>query len=221
MTTILIVEDDENSLELLRRFLTGKGFKAKLARTGEEALELAPLADLVLLDLQIPAPDGYEVANRLRQRFVELPIIIVTAQTSSLSQVRGFDAGADDYVMKPIDLEVLYARIQAKLRQHQRRERLDAGDLSIDLVDRQVYLQGQPLVLTQTEFDVLALLVKQPYRAFSRDDILTTLWRPDFNGTERVVDVCISSLRQKLKDKPRAPRFIESVHGVGYRFVGI
>ena len=221
MTKILIVEDDENSLELLRRFLTGKGFKTKLARTGEEALKLAPLADLVLLDLQIPAPDGYEVANRLRQRFVDLPIIIVTAQTSRLSEVRGFDAGADDYVTKPVDLEVLSARIQAKLRQHQRRERLDVGDLSIDLTDHQVYVQGQALVLTQTEFDVLVLLAKQPYRVFSRDDILTTLWRPDFNGTERVVDVCISSLRQKLKDKPRAPRFIESVHGVGYRFIGI
>jgi DNA-binding response OmpR family regulator len=116
---------------------------------------------------------------------------------------------------------VLSARIQAKLRQHQRRERLDVGDLSIDLTDHQVYVQGQALVLTQTEFDVLVLLAKQPYRVFSRDDILTTLWRPDFNGTERVVDVCISSLRQKLKDKPRAPRFIESVHGVGYRFIGI
>ncbi|MEM6430211.1 MAG: response regulator transcription factor [Deinococcota bacterium] len=222
MTTkrILVVEDDENSLELLRRVLIAQNYQVHLARTGQEALNRAPLADLVLLDLQIPAPDGYEVAKRLRQRYADMPIIIVTAQTASYAQVRGLDAGADDYVTKPIDLAVLTARVRAKLRKHSSRERLEVGNITIDMIDRHVYVDYDKVMLTHTEFDVLVLLAKRPYQAFSRHDILTSVWHPDFDGTERVVDVCISSLRQKLGDKPRSPRYIESVHGIGYRFIG-
>jgi DNA-binding response OmpR family regulator len=131
-------------------------------------------------------------------------ILIVEGDESKLEQLRHALAGKG---------------FSARLATEEARECLEAGDLSIDLTDRRAYLQGSSLLLTQSEFDLLVLLVKQPYRAFSRRDILTALWRPDFDGTERVVDVRIASLRQKLKDNPRVPRFIESVYGVGYRFI--
>lgn len=130
-------------------------------------------------------------------------VLIVEGSKTALEQLRHALAGKG---------------FSARLDTTEARERLEAGDLSIDLTDRQAYLQGSSLLLTQSEFDLLVLLVKQPYRAFSRRDIVTTLW-PDFDGTMRVVDVRILGLRKKLQDNPYAPRFIETVHGVGYRFI--
>jgi DNA-binding response OmpR family regulator len=182
--------------------------------TGTAALA-ADLPDLVLLDLRLPDMDGTEVCQRLRARS-EVPIIVVTAKGEEVDRVVGLELGADDYVVKPFGFRELLARIRAVLRRTRRgtsEMRLVAGSLEIDLRARRVALAGREVELTPKEFDLLALLAADPGAVVSREHVLREVWRTDWFGPTKTVDVHVASLRKKLGD----PRWIETVRGVGLR----
>ncbi len=211
---ILLVEDEDAIAAPLAEGLRREGFDVERVSTGTAALA-AQLPDLVLLDLRLPDMDGTEVCQRLRARS-EVPIIVVTAKGEEVDRVVGLELGADDYVVKPFGFRELLARIRAVLRRTQRgtpNTRLVAGSLEIDLRSRRVALDGSELELTPKEFDLLALLASDPGAVVSREHVLREVWKTDWFGPTKTVDVHVASLRRKLGD----PRWIETVRGVGLR----
>ena len=211
---ILLVEDEDAIAAPLAEGLRREGFDVERVATGSAALA-APLPDLVLLDLRLPDMDGTEVCQRLRARS-EVPIIVVTAKGEEVDRVVGLELGADDYVVKPFGFRELLARIRAVLRRTQRGMRdskLVAGSLEIDVRARRVALAGRDLELTPKEFDLLALLAFDPGVVVSREHVLREVWKTDWFGPTKTVDVHVASLRKKLGD----PRWIETVRGVGLR----
>ena len=211
---ILLVEDEDAIAAPLAEGLRREGFDVERVATGTAALA-ADLPDLVLLDLRLPDMDGTEVCQRLRARS-EVPIIVVTAKGEEVDRVVGLELGADDYVVKPFGFRELLARIRAVLRRTRRgtsEMRLVAGSLEIDLRARRVALAGREVELTPKEFDLLALLAADPGAVVSREHVLREVWRTDWFGPTKTVDVHVASLRKKLGD----PRWIETVRGVGLR----
>ena len=211
---ILLVEDEDAIASPLAEGLRREGFDVERVATGSAALA-APLPDLVLLDLRLPDMDGTEVCQRLRARS-EVPIIVVTAKGEEVDRVVGLELGADDYVVKPFGFRELLARIRAVLRRTQRGPssyRLVAGSLKIDLRARRVALGGRDVELTPKEFDLLALLAADPGAVVSREHVLREVWKTDWFGPTKTIDVHVASLRKKLGD----PRWIETVRGVGLR----
>ena len=211
---ILLVEDEDAIAAPLAEGLRREGFDVERVATGTAALAAA-LPDLVLLDLRLPDMDGTEVCQRLRARS-EVPIIVVTAKGEEVDRVVGLELGADDYVVKPFGFRELLARIRAVLRRTQRGPssyRLVAGSLEIDLRARRVMLGGREVELTPKEFDLLALLASDPGAVVSREHLLREVWKTDWFGPTKTVDVHVASLRKKLGD----PRWIETVRGVGLR----
>lgn len=224
MATVLLVEDNPNTLQLVRLYLEREGHRVLTAQDGLTALALfhRETPDLLVLDLMLPGMDGMEVCRRVREES-EVPIIMLTARVEEEDRLAGLDLGADDYITKPFSPRELCARVRAVLRRV-RREPLPSepvlrrGDLVVDLRKRAVFLEGRRLHLTPTEFRILALLAREPGRVFTRDEILDRAFGHDFEGFDRTVDAHISNLRRKLGDDPRAPRYIQTVYGVGYRF---
>lgn len=217
MASILLIEDDPAVLEVLEAYLTAAGHQVLEARDGLSGIELAPAADLAIVDLMLPKMTGLEVVRWLGDNLPELPVLILSALGSEEDRVLGLEVGADDYVTKPFSPREVVARVKALLRR-QGPDRLNYGDLNIDPVARRVRLAGEEVALTKTEFDLLWLLVQHPGVAFSRERILARVWGTDFPGVDRVVDVHINSLRKKLGQEANSPGFIETVRGVGYRF---
>ncbi len=220
MATVLLVDDDPAIREILRAYLEREGHRVLEAASGEEALARADEADLVILDLMLPVLDGWEVARRLRARGVSVPILMLTARGEEEERVRGFELGADDYVTKPFSPRELVARTRALLRRAGHRDRLVYGPLEIRPQERKAFLHGEPLNLSKLEFDLLLTLAQHPGMVYSRERLLDRVWGGDFFGVDRVVDVHVAALRKKLGDDPEHPRFIETVRGVGYRFLG-
>ncbi len=218
MAKVLVVDDDPAIREILRAYLSREGYELLEADDGEAALELAPQADLVVLDLMLPKLDGWAVAERLRELRPELPVLMLTARGEEEERVRGLELGADDYVTKPFSPRELVARVKALLRRVGLKEELRYGELVIRPHTREVFLHGEPLHLSRLEFDLLLLLARHPGMVFSRDRLLERVWGEDFFGVDRVVDVHVAALRKKLGDDPEHPRYIETVRGVGYRF---
>jgi two-component system response regulator RegX3 len=211
---ILLVEDEDAIAAPLAEGLRREGFDVERVATGTAALA-AKQPDLVLLDLRLPDMDGTEVCQRLRARS-EVPIIVVTAKGEEIDRVVGLELGADDYVVKPFGFRELLARIRAVLRRTQRGtsdSRLVAGSLEIDVRARRVALAGAEIELTPKEFDLLALLAADPGAVISREHVLREVWKTDWFGPTKTVDVHVASLRKKLGD----PRWIETVRGVGLR----
>ena len=217
---VLLVDDDPALLEVLGAYLEGAGFEVLVAEDGEKALELFPTADLVILDLMLPKVGGLEVARILRRERPELPLLILTAKGEEEDRVLGLELGADDYVVKPFSPKEVVARVKALLRRAGLREELVYGPLRLLPTRREAYLAGKPLPLSRLEFDLLLTLAQAPGRVFTRGELLERVWGPDFEGSERVVDAYVRLLRKKLRDDPEAPRFIETVVGLGYRFLG-
>ncbi|MBI4310311.1 MAG: response regulator transcription factor [Chloroflexi bacterium] len=228
--TVLVVEDDENLLQALRYSLSKEGYLVKTAQDGEQGLELSLSArpDLVVLDVMLPRMDGFEVCRLVRKES-DVPILMLTARDEEIDRVVGLELGADDYVAKPFSMRELLARVKAMLRRSrmssdsQARETtklLRAGNLEIDLTGHTVSHQGRLLELRPREFDLLALLVSHPGRAFTREQMLQQLWGYDYIGDTRTVDVHIRWLREKLEEDPSHPRRIVTIRGVGYRFEG-
>jgi two-component system response regulator RegX3 len=216
---VLLVEDDDAIAEPLVKGLGREGYTATRVSTGAAALDADPV-DLVLLDLGLPDIDGYEVCRRIRA-VSDVPIIVITARGEEVDRVIGLELGADDYLVKPFGFRELVARIRAVTRRTERGgrddeppvEALTNGALEIDLRSRRVVLQGEEVTLTRKEFDLLALLARDPGALRSREEILEEVWDPHWYGPTKTLDVHIASLRRKLAD----PAMIETVRGVGFR----
>lgn len=226
-TNILLVEDEQDLLELLRYNLTREGFSVETATTGEDGLkkarEIGNELDLVLLDLMLPGIDGLEVCRALKGRdhTSGIPVIMLTAKGEESDIVRGLEYGADDYITKPFSPRILLARIQAVLRRGDADRGPDngsviqIGSVTIDTERHEVIVQGEPVILTATEFKLLSLLASKAGRVFTRQQIIETIHEGYAAVTDRSVDVQVVSLRRKLGE---AGRNIETVRGVGYRF---
>ena len=217
---ILIVEDDDAIVRVLRRSLSLEGFDVESAGDGETGLALAleNRPDLVILDLMLPGMDGLEVCRRLRTSTSgNTPILMLTARDTVPDRIQGLDAGADDYIVKPFDLDELAARIRALLRrtQSERATVLTFQDLVLDTNSRQASRKGRVITLTAKEYDLLELFMRHPRQVLMRDMIFDRVWGYDFGGESNVLDVYIRYLRQKLEQEGEA-RLIYTVCGVGY-----
>jgi DNA-binding response OmpR family regulator len=223
--TILVVDDKRELLTLVRDYLSQEGFRVVTAADGQKALFVArhEKPDLIVLDLMMPEMDGYDFM-RVYQRERDTPIIILTAKLDENEKVLGLELGADDYVTKPFSMRELTARIRAVLRRATKvpdePERYHVQDVVVDRVARSVFVAGNPVDLTPTEFELLTALISVPGRAFSRLDLLERLQGLAFEGAERTIDVHVRNLRTKIEPEPAEPRYIETVYGVGYRFAG-
>ena len=225
---ILVVDDEARVVRLVRTYLEGAGFEVVAAYDGEEALRVfrSERPDLVVLDLMLPKMDGLDVA-RAMHRISNTPIIMLTAKAEETDRLVGLELGADDYVVKPFSPRELVARVRAVLRRAAReapqaslaggRERIEVGDLQIDLARRQAFVNGKPVDLTTTQFDLLAVLASQPGRVFTRMQLLDAIQGDAYEGYERTIDAHIKNLRKALGDNPRQPRYIVTVRGVGYK----
>ena len=221
---ILIVEDDRNTAALIATYLEREGFCTQTVHDGARALAIVrqQLPGFVILDVMLPQVDGWEICRELRKLSAELPILMLTAREEEIDRVLGLSLGSDDYVVKPFSPRELVERVKAILRRTTRRAPPDSllshGALTLDAEKRRVTLAGQRVELTAVEYKLLQALMRAPGRAFSRDDLLSNVYEQGESVVDRVVDVHIGHLRQKLGDDPAAPRFIETVRGFGYRF---
>lgn len=224
---ILIVEDDNAIAAFVTTTLDREGYATIWVRTGEEALSSVQNnpPDLVLLDLMLPGDvDGLQVCQAIRRGETYLPIIMVTAKDQDVDKVVGLELGADDYITKPFNTRELLARVRAVLRlagsgqETRRRERLRIGPLEIDWAGRNVRMEDRPVPLTPKEFDLLLVLARNRGRVFGRETLLQKVWGYDYLGDSRTVDVHIQRLRRKLEPDPHDPRYLLTVHGIGYKF---
>jgi DNA-binding response OmpR family regulator len=221
--TILLVEDDPSILRGLQMNLGLEGFRVVTAHDGEEALKLqrSHRPDLMLLDLMLPRLGGMDVIRRLREADAELPIVVLSAKSEEADKVLALSLGADDYMTKPFGVAVLVARVRAALRRRRRADRsLERrfGDVTLDIDGRRILVGGREVESTALEFDLLRYFQAHPGVAFSREQLMQQVWGPDHFGTIRTVDNFVARLRQKIEDDPDAPRHIETVRGIGYRF---
>jgi DNA-binding response OmpR family regulator len=226
-STILLVDDEESVQKLLTYPLERDGYRVVQARDGEEALTRfgEHAVDLVVLDLMLPKLDGLEVCKRLRTSSA-VPIIMLTARDDELDKVLGLELGADDYITKPFSIREFRSRVRALLRRAglQRpgpaaaQQRIEAGDLRIDVERREVEARGEPVQLTYVEFELLRIIASHPGRVYSRRQLLEELWGSADYRDPRTIDVHVRHLREKLEREPREPDQIQTVRGVGYRF---
>ncbi len=221
--TILVVDDEERLVSLVKAYLEQGGFRVVAARNGRDALFLArqEKPDLILLDVMMPDLDGHEFL-RLHRQERNTPIILLTAKVEEDDRVLGLELGADDYVTKPFSPRELLARVRALLRRTGQNlpdaGMLRAGDITLDKDSFLVKVNDVRVDLTRSEFDLLAAMMTAPGRTFSRFDLLERLQGDTFDGYERTIDVHIKNLRAKIEPDPRQPCYIETVYGVGYRF---
>ncbi|MDR0289623.1 MAG: response regulator transcription factor [Treponema sp.] len=233
---VLVVDDEPKILELLKSYLEMNGLAALCARNGREGLALFEQnhVSLALLDLMLPDFSGEELCKKMRQ-VSDLPIIMITAKVDEASIIRGLNIGADDYVCKPFSPRQLMARVQAALRRSGGANSGGTGsdgtssagaqagavfsykDLIVDTEKRLASLSGQPLSLTRDEYNILALLMSRQAKIFTRDEILEAVKGDDFDGFDRAVDTHIKKLRAKIGDDSKAPQYIVTVYGMGYR----
>ncbi|MGW4031591.1 response regulator transcription factor [Streptomyces sp. NPDC004838] len=229
MPHVLLIEDDASVRDAMELVLRRHGYEVTAAATGEEALGLlaAPAGrqiELAVLDLMLPGMDGFEVCRGIRRRSAALPVIMLTARGDDDDIVTGLEAGADDYVVKPVTAPVLEARIRAALRRaepahrHGPGPREDHAGLGIDRAGLTITKYGTSLALPPTELRLLLELSASPCRVFSREQLLASVWEHDFRGDSRLVDAAVGRLRAKIEDVPARPRYIQTVRGFGYRF---
>ncbi|HEX9374113.1 MAG TPA: response regulator transcription factor [Roseiflexaceae bacterium] len=224
--TILVVDDEPGIVTIARDYLDRAGYHVLTAGDGTTALRLARTErpSLLVLDLMLPGMDGLDVARALRQDPATrtLPIIMLTARVEEADRLIGLELGADDYITKPFSPRELVARVRAVLRRAEGERDaatvLRAGDLTIDLQRRSVRVGGSPVELTATEFDLLAILAREPGRPFTRTQLLELAYDVYYAGFDRTVDAHIKNLRRKIEPDPRNPRYVLTIYGVGYKF---
>jgi DNA-binding response OmpR family regulator len=229
---VLVIEDDPSISLGLRINLESEGYEVATAEDGEAGLGIAreDKPDLVILDVMLPKLNGFQVLQTIRGEGLMMPIIILSARTGEMEKVTGLELGAEDYVAKPFSLAELLARVRAALRRGPRppaepneppaRTAYTFGDIRMDVAARIVTRTGAPVDLTATEFDVLLCLVEAKGAALTREEIFSRVWGPNHHGTPRTIDNFIQQLRAKLEADPQKPRHVQTVRGVGYRFVG-
>jgi two-component system response regulator MprA len=215
---ILIIEDDEAIVKIIRRTLAYEGYQVEAALDGEAGLELARNhhPDLIILDWMLPGMDGLEVCHRLRSQ-ENMPILMLTAKDTLQDRVDGLDTGADDYMVKPFELDELLARIRALLRRttSERSPTLGFDNLVMETSARKVYRGDKEIALTAKEYDLLELFLRNPRQVLTREVIFDRVWGYDFGGESNVLDVYIRYLRQKLEIEDES-RILHTVRGVGY-----
>jgi DNA-binding response OmpR family regulator len=221
--TILVVDDKKEIRVMVQAYLQEEGFRVVTAGDGQEALFVArhEKPDLIILDLMMPKMGGYEFLNA-HKRQSDTPVIILTAKLEEGDKVLGLELGADDFVTKPFSMRELAARVRAVLRRATREpvnvEVLRVNDVSLDRASRLVKVGERSVDLTPSEFDLLAVFLSAPGRAFTRAELLDRLQGDAFEGYERTIDVHIRNLRTKIEPNPSEPRYVETIYGVGYRF---
>lgn len=227
---ILTIDDEEHILDLLEYNLEKNGYDVLRADTGEKGLAILKTmqVDLVLLDYMLPGMDGIEVLKAIRSesRLEDLPIMMLTAKGEEIDKVLGLEMGADDYLSKPFGIRELLARVKALLRRSslekieaQPEERLLIGELMISNTAREVTVAGEPVTLSLKEFELLYLLASHRNRVFTREQLLELIWGYEYSGETRTVDVHVRNLRKKIEKDPEQPQYIQTVRGMGYKFV--
>ncbi|MEA4822524.1 MAG: response regulator transcription factor [Clostridiaceae bacterium] len=222
---ILVVDDEKLLVKGIKFNLENEGYTVETAFDGEEALRLAREMqfDLIILDLMLPKIDGLEVCRRIRE-FINTPVIMLTAKGEDTDKLIGFEYGADDYITKPFNIMELKARIRAILRRSGNADRADqsrrvkVGTIELDGFERNVYVDGNHVVLTAKEFDLLEMLMRNAGRVYSRENLLNIVWGYEYPGDIRTVDVHIRHLREKIEKNPAEPEYIITKWGVGYYF---
>lgn len=224
MTKILVVEDEESIRKFVTINLQMEGYEVSEAESGEIGLELANSfkPHIVLLDVMLPGIDGFEVCSLLRSKYKDLGIIMLTAKSQDVDRINGLEAGSDDYITKPFNPKELILRIKSLERRIGIStpvvdgNLLISGPFQLNKSSRKITKNGEELDLTPTEYSVLKLFIESPNVAFTRDEILDSVWGLDFIGDSKIVDVNIRRLRAKIEDEASKPKFIKTVWGVGY-----
>jgi DNA-binding response OmpR family regulator len=223
---VLVVDDEKLIVKGIRFSLEQDDMEVDCAYDGEEAVQKARenQYDIVLLDLMLPKLDGLQVCQQIRE-FSDVPIIMLTAKGEDMDKILGLEYGADDYITKPFNILEVKARIKAIMRrtqtkaaQEQKEKVVQAGDLVMDCDARRVSIKGKDINLTAKEFDVLELLVLNPNKVYSRENLLNLVWGYDYPGDVRTVDVHIRRLREKIEENPSDPKYVHTKWGVGYYF---
>ncbi|WP_062076788.1 response regulator transcription factor [Demequina globuliformis] len=221
MTRIVLVEDDPTISEPLTRALGREGYDVEWHGTGMGGVGAADDADLVILDLGLPDIDGVDVARRIRDKGLQVPILMLTARADEVDLVVGLDAGADDYVTKPFRLAELLARVRALLRRRVAGDsagELTVGGVRVDVAAHRAFLDDRELQLSSKEFDLLHLLVANAGSVVSRDTLMRDVWEAESSAPSKTLDMHVSWLRRKLGDDATKPRYITTVRGMGFRF---
>lgn len=221
MTLIMVVDDDQDLAEMLAIVLTGEGMEVDLVSRGDQVMEVFKNStpDLVLLDLMLPGLDGIEVCKLIRAESM-VPIVMLTAKSDTTDVVKGLEAGADDYIVKPFQTSELLARIKARLRRTaptSASSKLEFGGVSIDLIAHEVRRGDKVIALTRLEFDLLLALAREPGRVFTREALLAEVWGYRHSSDTRLVNVHIQRIRSKIERDPNQPELVLTVRGVGYR----
>lgn len=220
MTDILIVEDDKELSSLLTDFLRAEGYTVSAVESGERAIQLFERygAKLVVLDINLPDVNGFAVCSQLREK-ADTPILIVSARTGKEDKLSGLDLGADDYIEKPYDIDILMAKIKGIFKRRYQREILSAEGITLNLADRTAVIDGKETVLPSKEFDLLALLIENQGKALRKEYLFNTVWGSDSDSEMQTLHVHINRLRQKLGDDPKNAKRLLTVWGVGYKFI--
>lgn len=226
---VLVVDDEKLIVKGIRFSLLQDGLEVDCAYDGEEALELAKNNeyDLVLLDVMLPKLDGFEVCQQIRE-FSDMPIVMLTAKGDDMDKILGLEYGADDYITKPFNILEVKARIKAIMRRAGKKEekKIDEGnviikhDMKIDRESRRVFIEDKEINLTAKEFDLLEILATNPDKVYSREQLLNLVWKYEYAGDARTVDVHIRRLREKIEKLPSNPKYVFTKWGVGYYFKG-
>lgn len=227
---VLVVDDEKNIVKGLVYSLSNDDMDVDCAYDGEEALNMIKnnSYDIILLDVMLPKMTGFEVCQAVRE-FSDVPIVMLTAKSEDMDKIMGLEYGADDYVTKPFNILEVKARLKAIMRRNSSKANaankaadsvVEAGDLKLDLEGRRLFINGAEINLTAKEFDVLELLVMNPNKVYSRDNLLKIVWGADYPGDVRTVDVHIRRLREKIEPNPGEPKYVLTKWGVGYYYKG-
>ena len=219
MTDILIVEDDKELAELLADFLRDEGYTVLSTGNGERAIQLFERygARLLVLDINLPDVNGFAVCSKLREN-ADTPILIVSSRTGKEDKLNGFGLGADDYIEKPYDIDILIAKIKGIFKRRYRRDTLSADGVMLNLVDKTAVIDGKPVELPAKEFDLLALLIENQGKALKKEYLFGTVWGSDSDSEMQTLHVHINRIRQKLGDNPKNAKRLLTIWGVGYKF---
>lgn len=221
---VLVVDDEKLIVKGIRFSLEQDGMEVTCAYDGEEALRLAQenKFDMILLDIMLPKMDGFEVCQAIRE-FSNMPIVMLTAKGDDMDKILGLEYGADDFITKPFNILEVKARIKAIMRRtaasepkEENSKVIESGDLKLDCESRRLFVQGREINLTAKEFDLLELLVMNPNKVYSRENLLNLVWGYEYPGDVRTVDVHVRRLREKIEPNPSEPKYVHTKWGVGY-----
>ena len=219
MTDILIVEDDKELADLLTDFLRNEGYVVSGVNSGERAVHLFERygARLVVLDINLPDMNGFAICSKLREN-TDTPILIVSSRTGREDKLNGYDLGADDYIEKPYDIDVLIAKIKGIFKRRYQHDILSADGVTLNLADKTAVIDGKPVELPSKEFDLLALLIENQGKVLKKEYLFDTVWGSDSDSEMQTLHVHINRIRQKLGDNPKNAKRLLTIWGVGYKF---